>query len=146
MSFSVLLDSKSASCCSSKWHLVRVLTLMAVLSRFTGHYPLHSPSSFALFTCSRVLCLIYQCSLCIFAPAVTIVGYAFKSPRYSSIHLPSVRWPATKFKYVGIDNEGRERIQGDVEGEVSPFFLAVKRRPILIFPILIFGLCRGLED
>ncbi|BGP18656.1 hypothetical protein JCM10213v2_006722 [Rhodosporidiobolus nylandii] len=46
---------------------------------------------------------------------ITVVGYGMKRRRYEDVHRASVRWPASAFKYIGIDNEGETA--GDYEGE-----------------------------
>ncbi|BGP02181.1 hypothetical protein RTBOTA2_005060 [Rhodotorula toruloides] len=64
-----------------------VLFSIARFKEFTGHYPTY----------------------------ITVVGYGMKRRRYEDVHRAAVRWPASAFKYIGIDNEGD--VQGDYEGE-----------------------------
>ncbi|GAA6013637.1 hypothetical protein JCM10207_004798 [Rhodosporidiobolus poonsookiae] len=46
---------------------------------------------------------------------ITVVGYGMKRRRYEDVHRAALRWPASAFKYIGIDNEGET--SGDYEGE-----------------------------
>jgi len=47
---------------------------------------------------------------------ITIVGYEFKRRRFEELHRAALRWPRTRFHYIGIDAEGDEKIKAQ-EGE-----------------------------
>ena len=40
-----------------------------------------------------------------------------KAKRYAEVHRAAIRWPASAFNYIGIDNEGNT--EADYLGEVS---------------------------
>ena len=48
---------------------------------------------------------------------ITVVGYEFKSRRFTELHRAALRWPRERFHYIGIDAEGEELIKAR-EGEV----------------------------
>lgn len=49
---------------------------------------------------------------------ITVVGYDFKRRRFEELHRAAMRWPNTKFEYVGIDAEG-ENLEVARAGEVA---------------------------
>lgn len=49
---------------------------------------------------------------------ITVVGYDFKRRRFEELHRAAMRWPNSKFEYVGIDAEG-EDLDVARAGEVS---------------------------
>lgn len=49
---------------------------------------------------------------------ITVVGFGMKRKRYESIHRTSIRYPATAFRYIGIDN-AEENAEKDYAGEKS---------------------------
>ncbi|GAA6049275.1 hypothetical protein JCM3770_005917 [Rhodotorula araucariae] len=55
-----------------------VLFSIARFKEFTGHYPTF----------------------------ITVVGYNMKRRRFTDVHRAALRWPASAWRYVGIDNEG----------------------------------------
>ena len=57
-----------------------------------------------------------QLILC--APPVTVVGFGMKRRRYEDVHRAALRWPASAFRYIGIDNENETDV--DYNGEVRP--------------------------
>ncbi|GAA5940704.1 uncharacterized protein JCM15063_006333 [Sporobolomyces koalae] len=46
---------------------------------------------------------------------ITVIGYGMKAARFTELHRRALRWPATAFHYIGIDNEGHT--EADYEGE-----------------------------
>ena len=48
---------------------------------------------------------------------ITVVGYEMKRRRFTDLHRAALRWPQTKFHYIGIDAEGETATAQ--EGEVS---------------------------
>ncbi|KAM0790823.1 hypothetical protein ACM66B_004668 [Microbotryomycetes sp. NB124-2] len=46
---------------------------------------------------------------------ITAVGYGMKRKRYEEVHRAALRWPKSKFNYIGIDND--HDVDADYEGE-----------------------------
>ncbi|KAK4050823.1 hypothetical protein OIV83_003245 [Microbotryomycetes sp. JL201] len=46
---------------------------------------------------------------------ITAVGYGMKRRRYEDVHRAALRWPKSKFTYIGIDND--HDVEADYEGE-----------------------------
>ena len=52
-----------------------------------------------------------------------------KAKRYAEVHRAAIRWPASAFNYIGIDNEGNT--DADYLGEVStPYTLFFFATPV----------------
>lgn len=48
---------------------------------------------------------------------ITVIGYDMKRKRFTELHRAALRWPLSRFHYVGMDVEGAERAVAQ-EGEV----------------------------
>ncbi|KAI0930547.1 hypothetical protein AcV5_007232 [Taiwanofungus camphoratus] len=55
---------------------------------------------------------------------ITVVGYEMKRRRFIDLHRAALRWPKTRFHYIGIDAEGDEGAKAR-EGEVGPYLIRV---------------------
>ncbi len=49
---------------------------------------------------------------------ITIIGYEMKRRRFTELHRAALRWPHSRFDYIGIDAEGDEVLSA-IEGEVN---------------------------
>lgn len=52
--------------------------------------------------------------------SVTVVGFGMKQRRYEDVHRAALRWPASAFRYIGIDNENETDVDYDGEVRSSP--------------------------
>lgn len=48
---------------------------------------------------------------------ITVVGYEMKRRRFTDLHRAALRWPQSRFNYIGIDAEGEATVLAQ-EGEV----------------------------
>lgn len=58
-----------------------------------------------------------------FPTKITVIGYEFKRARFTELHRKAMRWPQTRFTYIGVDPE-HDSITNALEGEVR--FLQVR--------------------
>jgi hypothetical protein len=54
---------------------------------------------------------------------ITVVGYEMKRRRFEDLHRKALRWPKSKFRYVGVDVEDVDHFAFAQEGEVGCSFL-----------------------
>ncbi|KAI8975848.1 hypothetical protein BD414DRAFT_467549 [Trametes punicea] len=57
---------------------------------------------------------------------ITIVGYEMKRRRFTELHRAALRWPETRFEYIGIDADGDAEAQGGAsaqQGELQNGYL-----------------------
>ncbi|GAA5839997.1 hypothetical protein JCM3766R1_000636 [Sporobolomyces carnicolor] len=54
---------------------------------------------------------------------ITVIGYGMKSARFTALHRKALRWPASAFNYIGIDNEGEtsQDYEGEKQNGYKPF-------------------------
>ncbi|KAI0633746.1 hypothetical protein C8Q77DRAFT_1157910 [Trametes polyzona] len=54
---------------------------------------------------------------------ITVVGYAMKARRFTELHRAALRWPDTRFSYIGIDAEGdaESAQQGEMQNGYLPY-------------------------
>jgi hypothetical protein len=55
---------------------------------------------------------------------ITVVGYEMKRKRFEDLHRKALRWPKSKFQYVGVDVEDVDHLAFAQEGEVRCSFLS----------------------
>jgi hypothetical protein len=53
---------------------------------------------------------------------ITVVGFEMKRRRFAELHRAAIRWPTSRFDYIGIDSVSDEHSQAQ-EGEVSSLSL-----------------------
>lgn len=49
---------------------------------------------------------------------ITVVGYEFKRARFMDLHRAALRWPESKFRYIGVDPDHEDNVTTE-QGEVS---------------------------
>ena len=58
---------------------------------------------------------------------ITVVSFSFKQRRFETLHAPALRWPADRFKYVGVnppDSTGFDldrATDGETKNAAAPF-------------------------
>jgi len=56
---------------------------------------------------------------------ITVVGFGMKRQRFEELHRAAIRWPKSRFSYVGIDVKGDT--SAAYKGEVRPLHLSVQK-------------------
>ena len=57
---------------------------------------------------------------------ITVVGYGMKRKRFEQLHRGAIRFPAQRFRYIGIDDEGNtsEHYLGELKHGYAPFLFS----------------------
>ncbi|KAF7984264.1 hypothetical protein HWV62_16108 [Athelia sp. TMB] len=60
---------------------------------------------------------------------ITVVGYEMKRRRFEELHREALRWPTSRFDYVGIDAEkdGKAAQAGEVKVSIAPWQMVLSR-------------------
>lgn len=53
-----------------------------------------------------------------FPNKITVIGYEFKSARFTDLHRVAIRWPDHRFHYIGVDPDNTHN-HNAAQGEVS---------------------------
>ncbi|OCH89020.1 hypothetical protein OBBRIDRAFT_44830 [Obba rivulosa] len=53
---------------------------------------------------------------------ITVVGYEMKRRRFTELHRAALRWPESRFRYIGVDVDGEEAVKAK-DGEIMNGYL-----------------------
>ena len=64
---------------------------------------------------------------------ITVVGFEMKRRRFEELHRKAIRWPTSKFQYVGVDVVGEAARAEGWKGEVSSHLVRIISRSEALF-------------